>query len=106
MSAQARVWRCRWCGCTDEYGCDVGCHWVEADVCSACAGFELAARLEAMARVGEVSVRRQGRRGYVATLSHAGLRLVITEARASLYEALRALAEHPAAVRMMRRRAS
>ncbi len=29
---------CRGCGCTDEYGCDDGCSWVEADLCSNCAG--------------------------------------------------------------------
>lgn len=27
---------CRVCGCTDEFGCDVGCEWVEAGLCSAC----------------------------------------------------------------------
>lgn len=27
---------CRVCGCTDEYGCDVGCEWVGPDLCSAC----------------------------------------------------------------------
>lgn len=27
---------CRECGCTDEFGCDGGCWWVEADLCSAC----------------------------------------------------------------------
>lgn len=31
-----QVRRCRECGCTDEYGCDGGCSWVEADLCSAC----------------------------------------------------------------------
>ncbi len=29
---------CRVCGCTDRYGCESGCHWVEEDVCSACVG--------------------------------------------------------------------
>jgi hypothetical protein len=30
--------RCRWCGCTDVYGCDVGCSWVNAqhNLCDAC----------------------------------------------------------------------
>ncbi len=28
---------CRVCGCTDEYGCEEGCTWVEEDLCSACA---------------------------------------------------------------------
>lgn len=27
---------CRMCGCTDEAGCDDGCHWVEVDLCSSC----------------------------------------------------------------------
>lgn len=29
---------CRRCGCTDADGCDGGCHWVEPDLCSQCAG--------------------------------------------------------------------
>jgi len=28
---------CRVCGCTDEWACPGGCHWVEPDLCSACA---------------------------------------------------------------------
>ena len=28
---------CRGCGCTDEWGCDEGCAWVEANLCSSCA---------------------------------------------------------------------
>lgn len=32
-----RCWRC---GCTDEHGCDEGCEWVSAALCSACAGKE------------------------------------------------------------------
>jgi hypothetical protein len=28
---------CRVCNCTDRFGCDVGCHWVEPDLCSVCA---------------------------------------------------------------------
>lgn len=28
---------CRVCGCTDEWGCDGGCLWVEEDLCSQCA---------------------------------------------------------------------
>jgi len=31
---------CRVCGCTDEYGCDGGCSWVEENLCSACQGKE------------------------------------------------------------------
>lgn len=39
---EAGYWRhaaptCRVCGCTDEYGCDVGCYWIEPDLCSSCA---------------------------------------------------------------------
>lgn len=33
--------RCRKCGCTDNNACvtnGIACHWVEADLCSACAG--------------------------------------------------------------------
>jgi len=30
--------RCRVCGCTDHHGCFEGCYWVEADLCSQCAG--------------------------------------------------------------------
>ena len=28
---------CRLCGCTDSWGCDEGCWWVEPDLCSSCA---------------------------------------------------------------------
>lgn len=28
---------CRGCGCTELAACEEGCHWVEADLCSACA---------------------------------------------------------------------
>jgi hypothetical protein len=28
--------QCRGCGCTDDFACDGGCHWVEDDLCSAC----------------------------------------------------------------------
>lgn len=27
---------CRQCGCTDWTACEVGCFWVEDDLCSAC----------------------------------------------------------------------
>jgi hypothetical protein len=29
---------CRWCGCTDERACDVGCSWTDRThtLCSAC----------------------------------------------------------------------
>jgi hypothetical protein len=30
--------RCRVCGCTDDRACPGGCWWVDADLCSACAG--------------------------------------------------------------------
>lgn len=29
--------KCRICGCTDLNACEGGCHWVEEDLCSACA---------------------------------------------------------------------
>jgi len=32
------VRRCRKCGCTDMHACPGGCSWVDADLCSACAG--------------------------------------------------------------------
>lgn len=35
-STAEKVRTCRECGCTDEYGCDGGCEWVEPDLCSAC----------------------------------------------------------------------
>ena len=33
---------CRVCGCTDEWGCDVGCSWADAahTLCSECEGLE------------------------------------------------------------------
>ena len=34
----AQVRTCRLCGCTDEYGCDGGCAWVDDDLCSECLG--------------------------------------------------------------------
>jgi hypothetical protein len=36
-----RVPFCRECGCTDECACTGGCHWVEPDLCSQCAGVRL-----------------------------------------------------------------
>lgn len=30
------VQMCRICGCTEEHGCEEGCHWVADDLCSAC----------------------------------------------------------------------
>ena len=32
----APVITCRVCGCTDRFGCEGGCHWVERDLCSGC----------------------------------------------------------------------
>jgi hypothetical protein len=29
--------QCRVCGCTNDFACDGGCHWVRSDLCSACA---------------------------------------------------------------------
>lgn len=42
LAARANVKACRFCGCTERYGCDVGghgCSWVAPSVCShpACA---------------------------------------------------------------------
>lgn len=37
----SHVRSCRQCGCTDENGCENGCCWVEADLCSECADPEL-----------------------------------------------------------------
>ena len=34
----ASVRRCRVCGCTDDRACEGGCYWIEADLCSRCAG--------------------------------------------------------------------
>lgn len=34
---QIRGTKCRVCGCTDEQACPNGCHWVEVNLCSACA---------------------------------------------------------------------
>jgi len=30
--------RCRWCGCTYEYGCELGCDWAnrKQTLCTAC----------------------------------------------------------------------
>lgn len=35
---QAKSGRCIGCGCTDEYGCEEGCSWVDEDhlLCSSC----------------------------------------------------------------------
>lgn len=32
---------CAVCGCTQQWACEDGCHWVEPDVCSACDGVAL-----------------------------------------------------------------
>ena len=37
-SLLASVRRCRVCGCTDDRACEGGCYWLEADLCSRCAG--------------------------------------------------------------------
>lgn len=71
MKAKIEVRRCRICGCTDEdcSGCigrtGVRCHWVAADLCSACVspGFSTAVRIKrgrdniASARVGSKTYR-------------------------------------------------
>lgn len=33
--------QCRECGCTDDRGCEGGCVWVEADLCSTCFAHDL-----------------------------------------------------------------
>lgn len=33
---RAEVRRCRVCACTDAWGCEAGCEWVEWDLCSEC----------------------------------------------------------------------
>jgi hypothetical protein len=33
--------RCRFCGCTQEDACPVGCGWAEIDLCTVCAAFRL-----------------------------------------------------------------
>lgn len=40
---------CRQCGCTDVFGCDGGCYWVEPDLCSQC---QLDGATIAIARAG------------------------------------------------------
>jgi hypothetical protein len=38
ITVPERVGKCRWCGCTDLHGCDVGCSWANgrATLCSEC----------------------------------------------------------------------
>ena len=38
ITVTERVGTCRWCGCTDLHGCDVGCSWAnrQATLCSEC----------------------------------------------------------------------
>jgi ribosomal protein L37AE/L43A len=36
---------CRSCGCTDSYGCDAGCWWVDEDLCSVCSKSQAALEL-------------------------------------------------------------
>jgi hypothetical protein len=31
--------RCRYCRCTWDDGCPLGCWWVQSDLCSVCANF-------------------------------------------------------------------
>jgi|GEM_PF-6058338 len=38
VAPEERVRVCRVCGCTDEWGCEEGCFWMESDLCSSCAG--------------------------------------------------------------------
>lgn len=38
--------RCRWCGCTDEHGCGLGCSWANRShtLCSACVPLDVSIR--------------------------------------------------------------
>lgn len=38
VTVTERVGTCRWCGCTDLQGCDVGCSWAnrQCTLCSEC----------------------------------------------------------------------
>lgn len=44
--------RCRECSCTDEQGCEGGCVWVEADLCSSCQARALANHPSILAPMG------------------------------------------------------
>lgn len=49
--------RCRWCGCTDEHGCAMGCSWAnrQATLCSECVDLDRAMRTRAgRAAIAEV----------------------------------------------------
>lgn len=61
-----RSGRCRVCGCTDEFGCDAGCSWIDRDhtLCSACAG--TAGDLDNTLAAIAVSARRFGASADVA----------------------------------------
>jgi hypothetical protein len=41
--------RCRWCGCTDEWGCALGCSWANRahTLCSACVDLDRLIRTQA-----------------------------------------------------------
>jgi hypothetical protein len=60
---------CWVCGCTDSRACvtnGVPCHWVEEDLCSACAGMNKGARRRlqrAQARARKADTRRAHKRG-------------------------------------------
>ena len=48
---------CKVCGCTDDWGCDEGCGWIEHDICSSCAdAFESEGRWYRPDHVVEVRV--------------------------------------------------
>lgn len=38
VTVPERVGTCRWCGCTERHGCDVGCSWAnrQGTLCSEC----------------------------------------------------------------------
>lgn len=38
VTVPEHVGKCRWCGCTEEHGCEMGCSWAnrQATLCSEC----------------------------------------------------------------------
>jgi hypothetical protein len=42
---------CRVCGCTNDFACDDGCYWVEADLCSTCVGLNRFPRISDIAMI-------------------------------------------------------
>jgi hypothetical protein len=52
--------RCRYCKCTWEDGCPVGCAWISADLCTTCGAFmvHLHIYLDSCRRVTKASLAR------------------------------------------------